>query len=568
MAGPVSPEGLRAILSAASDEWRATPFYRLMLRGHDPDRVGQWGADPRLGDSARGREILSGVWRISSERLNGSFSVPWGAAPPSPHFSARLHSFSWLGDLASLGDEAQPRIAELIQTWASGFGEWHPQAWAPELTAERLYAWLCHGRAAFEAGDAAMRPLLLRSCARQARHLQLAAGDLRDPLARVKAGVALTLAGVAGLCEGERTLDSGIEILEEAAASQFLPDGGHATRAPEALIETLSDYLTADDALARKGHETPRLVREVMPKIAGMLRYLRLGDGRLACFHGGGAGQFGAVEALLARLDVEVRPFRIAPQSGYHRLAAGEVIVIMDAGAAPAPAFGERAHAGCLGLEMSCGADRLIVNVGSTRELAPEWRAAGRATNAHSTLIVDDALSAAFEQMRLSRGGARPIGPPGVSGKRTDDEHGARIDAQHEGYRADYGLVHRRTLFLDEEGTDLRGQDVLARPLAAGKASENLRIPFAIRFHLHPSVLVERLEPKVIRLETPSGAHWRLRTDAEAVQIDESIYLSERSGPQPARQIVMLGEADANGSGEHAPNRVRWALTRIDAVHG
>jgi uncharacterized heparinase superfamily protein len=33
-------------------------------------------------------------------------------------------------------------IADLVQSWAASFGEWHPEAWAPELVAERLYAWL------------------------------------------------------------------------------------------------------------------------------------------------------------------------------------------------------------------------------------------------------------------------------------------------------------------------------------------------------------------------------------------------------------------------------------------
>lgn len=564
MPAGASPPAWRSLLSAASDEWRATPFYRVMLRGADPDRVAQWGRDPRKHDGARGREIASGVWRIGSERLSGSWPLPWAAPPPSPHFSARLHSFAWLGDLAAAGAAADTRIPDLIQSWVTGFGEWHPQAWAPELVAERLFAWLCHGRGAFEGGDVALRPALMKSFGRQARHLQLAAGDLREGLARIKAGAALTLAGCTGIPDGERLIDLGVEILEEAAASQFYADGGHLSRAPEALLEACADYVAADDALARRGLETPRLVRELAPKAAAMLRYLMLGDGALATFHGGGPGAPETLAALLAERDAEMRAFRIAPQSGFHRLAAGDTVVIMDGGASPPPAHGERAHAGCLAFEMSTGADRLIVNVGSARELLPTWRAAGRATNGHSTLIVDDALSAVFEASRLGRSAARPVGPPGVSAKRADDDDGARIEAQHEGYRADYGLVHRRTLFLDKAGTDLRGLDALARPLSAGKANDALRIPFAIRFHLHPGVSVLRVEAKVLHLETPGGAHWRLRTDASAVAIDDSIYLSQSGGPTPTRQIVLIGEADANGSGDAAPNRVRWAFTRID----
>ncbi|HVY03183.1 MAG TPA: hypothetical protein VG983_05960, partial [Caulobacterales bacterium] len=59
-----SPGALSKLLGAAGDEWRATPFYRMMLGGADPDRIAQWGKDPRVGDVARGEEILRGRWRI------------------------------------------------------------------------------------------------------------------------------------------------------------------------------------------------------------------------------------------------------------------------------------------------------------------------------------------------------------------------------------------------------------------------------------------------------------------------------------------------------------------------
>jgi uncharacterized heparinase superfamily protein len=568
MPPPVQPPAWKNLLTAATDEWRATPFYRLMLRGLDPDRIVQWGTDWRVGDAVRGREIAAGQWRIASERLAGVWPLPWGAPPPSPHFSARLHSFAWLIDLAAVGPEADRRIAELVQSWAIGFGEWHAQAWAPELVAERLFAWLCHGKPAFEGVGAENRLALMRALGRQARHLALAAQDIRRPSARFKAGAALVLAACAGAAEGDRLQELGVEMLEEAVAQQFLPDGGHASRAPEAGFEALADLAAADDALARRGHATPKLMRDLMPKLANMVRYHLLGDGALAAFHGGGSGAAATIARVLENIAGEARAFRIAPHSAYHRLEAGEVVLVLDGGASPPPALGERAHAGALAFEMSCGVDRLIVNVGSSRELSPDWRAAGRATNGHSTLIVDDALSTAFEAPRLGRAGAYPVGPPGVSAKRNDDDDGARVECQHEGYRQDYGLVHRRTIFLSASGTDLRGLDVLARPLAEGKSTDGLRIPFAVRFHLHPDVVVERLESRTLRLETKGGAHWRLRTDAEAVSIEPSVFLSAGGAPLATRQIVLVGEADPDGVGDKPPNRVRWALSRIDAFTG
>lgn len=550
----------RALLSAASEEWRATPFYRMLLGAPEPDRILHWGEDRRVGDPARGRDILAGRWRIADEKLAGEWRAPWSAPPPSPHFSARLHSFSWLRDLAAVGPAAQDAIAGLIQSWALGFGEWHPQAWAPELTAERLYAWLCWGRPAFEGGDLEVRPALLRSFGRQVRHLQLAAGDLRDT-AHVKGGVALTLAAAATPApERERLLAQGLALLERAIANDFTSDGLHLSRSPEATFEALCDLATADAALARIGETTPETLRAAILRTGDMVRYLRLGDGGLAAFNGGGAARAVSIARVLQDLEAG-RPYRIAPASGFFRLASGDAAIVMDAGEPPPAGFGQRAHAGCLSFEMSCGPDRLIVNVGSDPELSPEWRAAARATNGHSTLILNEALSAPFEATRF---GSRPVGPLGVNAKRSDDEDGARIEARHEGYRADYGLVHARTLFLDPRGERVIGLDQLFRPTTERRATEDFRPPYAIRFHLHPSVIVDPRSPREIRLETAAGAHWVLRADAPRMEVEESVYLSGDGQPQRSQQVVIVGAADLAGAGDQKPNRVIWTLTRID----
>ncbi|MES1203620.1 MAG: heparinase II/III family protein [Pseudomonadota bacterium] len=557
------PGAFSKLLSAANDEWRATPFYRLTLGGADPDRIAQWGKDPRAGDPRRGEEILRGRWRIGAERLSANYRIPWSAAPPSLHFAARLHSFCWLGDVAAVGGAAGAAIADYIATWNEGFGDWHAEAWAPELTAERLFAWLCHGREAFEGGDPTMRPALMRSFGRQARHLAVAATDLSYPPARIKAGAALTLCGCTGIPDGERLLDAGVELLEEACASQFLSDGGHLSRAPEILAEALCDLIAADNALVRHAIESPKLLRDAMPKMAAMLRFLSLGDGALACFNGGGECNAATVNRAVAEFEGEMRRFTVAPQSGYHRLAAKDLALVMDCAAAPPPLYGDRAHAGALSFELSSGLDRMIVNVGSQLELDPQWRAAGRATNGHSTLVVDDALSAEFE--RVGRGAARPRGPAQVTAKRADDDDGARIEASHDGYRADYGLIHRRTIYIDKSGADLRGVDSLSRPMAEKKSAAPHRAPFAIRFHLHPEVNARLGEAGAALIDCPgTGGSWRLKTDAARMHFEDSVYLGAPDGPQRTRQIVLSGAADPNGTGDGPPNRVRWAFTRVD----
>jgi uncharacterized heparinase superfamily protein len=559
------------LLSAAADEWRATPFYRLMLRGADPDRIAHWGEDPRRGDPALGAEIERGMWRIGAERLARAHPIPWGLAPPSAHFTARLHSFAWLVDLASVGPAGAEAASALVHSWVDGFGEWHAAAWAPELVAERLFAWLCHGRPAFEIADPAKRAALMRTLGRQTRHLFIAAQEgrragplapLRSPTSRIKAGAALCLAGFAGLPDAERLIDLGEELLLEACAAQFFADGGHKSRAPETLLDVLCDLVTVDLAYVRLGREAPATFAAQLAKMAAMLRLFRLGDGALACFHGGGEGLAGALDAALREIGPG-RDFQYATQSGYHRLSAGETALVIDVGQAPPRDYADRAHAGPLAFELSAGPERLIVNVGSGRAIDANWRAAGRATNGHTTLVVNDALACPFESPRGGRGPARPVGPPTVSGKRTEDDEGVAVEALHDGYRADYGLIHRRVLHLRKDGGKLFGLDSLARPMkdAKGEPIRQGEAAFALRFHIHPQAQLELKDARTALLNTRRGAVWRFRADRD-IAAEDSAYLGH-GAPQRTRQIVIAGAADPRGSGEEAQNRVVWALTRL-----
>lgn len=556
MNAPASPRPPRPI--AASEHWRANPFHRMRLgEVSAPDRIEHWGQDPRTGNVDRGRDILNGRWRIGAEHIRGEFASPWALAHPSHHFTARLHSFSWLIDLAALGPTADARIADLIDEWVSAFGEWDEIAWEPELTAERVYALLCWGRPAFEHGAPELRPMLLRSLARQVRLLMLAHGELSERhLGSIKAGAALILAGAAGLGDPARLAEQGEEMLIEACAKQFFPDGGHMSRSPEALAKAIFDMVTAQDAL----EEPPRILSETLPKLANMLRMLRLGDGGLACFHGGSESSAASIDAALERCGGEVRSFQFGNHTGFHRLEGGALRVLVDVGGAPPLSYAERAHASALAFEMSSERERLIVNIGAGRELAPDARQAARATNAHSTLSLGDALSATLEDRR-GKGGPRLVGPNLDDVRRSADDTGITVQGRHDGYRASFGLLHRRYLFIDHEGRNLRGIDELMRPQKHKGPTPKGEIPYMIRFHLHPSVRVQLIEHQMALLETPAGQAWRLRTDAPLISVEPSTYWGGHF-PRDTHQITLSGGADPLGHGLAPPNRIRWALAR------
>ena len=56
-------------------------------------------------------------------------------------------------------------------------------------------------------------------------------------------------------------------------------------------------------------------LRDALPKLANMLRMLRLGDGGLGCFHGGSEFSSASIDAALARVPGDIRAVQFADRS-------------------------------------------------------------------------------------------------------------------------------------------------------------------------------------------------------------------------------------------------------------
>jgi len=273
-----------------------------------------------------------------------------------------------------------------------------------------------------------------------------------------------------------------------------------------------------------------------------MLRYLRHGDGGFARFNGAGLENPALIEAVAERASPRGKPAGRAPATGFERLSAGPLTVLVDSGAPPTPPGNAGAHAGTLSIEVSAGHERLIVNCGAAAADGRRWLDAQRATAAHSTAVVGDRNSS--ELLESGRIGKRRAV---TTTERSTDDGAILLSMSHEGYMRPDGIVHRRRLFLSADGEDLRGEDILSGPVG---------VSFAVRFHLHPSVRATLLQSgQAALLKPPRGGVWRLRASAR-MELAESIYFEIAPEPKRTSQIVIVGDTGAE------PSKVKWALHR------
>ena len=169
---------------------------------------------------------------------------------------------------------------------------------------------------------------------------------------------------------------------------------------------------------------------------------------------------------LLAYDDTHGTPMASMPHTGFQRLDAGSMTVIVDTGPPPPANVSHEAHAGCLSFELSSGPSRIVINCGMPSTGRENWRAFARSTAAHSTLTYNDISSCQFVELsamkRFLHGAPIVSGPEIVENFREAVSNGVLLSTSHDGYVPRFGVIHRRVLMISPDGNKLDGEDTVS----------------------------------------------------------------------------------------------------------
>jgi uncharacterized heparinase superfamily protein len=484
-------------------------------------------------------------------------------AAPSIGWSQVLMGFGWLRHLRAADTAlARANARALVDDWMIFSRGRTGPAWEPNVVSRRLMSWLCQSPMILDDADWPFYRRFMKSIGQQAAFLESALHGAVEGEARLTAAVAIA---ATGLCaEGLIGLQKrGTRALRGELRRQILADGGHVSRNPRAVHDLLLDLLPLRQAYVARGVEAPEELVSAIDRMMSMLRLFRHADGALALFNGMGVTAPDTLATLLAYDDARGAPLLDAPQSGYQRLEANGTIVILDAGAPPPREFSAEAQAGCLSFEVSAGYQRIIVNCGApTSGARADVRAAARSTIAQSTLSIEQTSSCRFATTQRLRAWVQsPLlsGPRQVPCKRTKDDTEEALLASHDGYAEAFGLVHEREVRLTSDGMRIEGEDRL-RP--ATSASQEKPHDYAVRFHLHPSVVPQMLaEERGVELVLPNGEVWTLDATGGLTELEEGIFFAAPDRARRTHQIVIRARFPGT-------QRIAWTLSKrtIEAV--
>ncbi len=505
------------------------------------------------GNRQRGDALLAGRFTVGSDILPLA-DLDFGQVDSSTRLGEQLEGFSWLRDLAAAASrEGGARLAEaVVGRWLLAHGSKVDGAWAPHLWGERILFWAAYAPYILSSTDSGYRSALLNTMARGARHLDANADKAPPGLPRVTAWCGVIAAGLL-VQGGVGRVARGEAGLARALAGAQFDDGGLISRSPyeQTLLVDRLGLLRACYFAARQ--TIPETVEGAGAAALAALHGVMMGDGTLSSWQGCGPDETARLAGLIEGCGLRARALRNARGWGFQRLSALGSIVVLDAAPPPLRKVAARGSASTLAFELSDGAQRLVVNCGGPGPLPtklPDALVEGlRTTAAHSTLVLEDRNSTS-----ILPDGSLGKGVEDVTIDRSEDNDASRVEASHDGYVRTFGMVHKRSLMLGNDGKELRGADQL---IAKGRKKIRESAAYAVRFHLAPGIEVTTTADGMGAILRSRGAPpWNFRCRGGMLTTEESLWIDGRGQPQPTTQLAVVGEVSALGG------EVGWQFRR------
>ena len=487
------------------------------------------------GDAGRGRWVASGQLEVNGNRIELD-QKNWliGATEQNTPFFEKLHSFGFLIELKALGGEVGRKAArEITKNWLNIFQNYHHITWSPDLTAQRLINWLIVYPFAFEAASDELLYQIHYCFYRQYNHLLnvFNAQSEMNPFDRYSLLWSLII--IQCHCQDlhdEILFQSHLQLLQGIVDDISLKDGGLIARNPQNILDLTKSLIQLRHSLVQYSATPPLWLIKKIETSARMMMVLTHGDKDFPQFQGCVLPNKQDIDQAIKQSGLRLRRSNISySEFGYTSLRNGRSSVLIDHATSGN-------HNAPLAFEMSYGQNRVIVSCG-THLIDSKWMEGLSLMAAHSLLAIQDIEA----KQNLSN----------IKTSLENLNGAALFCGSHEGYNASHGLNHTRRLYLDDDGEDFRGEELLTRNIAIKPIS------IIIRFHLHPSVKASLVENKTtVLLRLPAGSGWVFKTQTNNITLEDSVYCSDGFNVRKSQQIVM------RFSMEDLSMQIKWALKK------
>ena len=457
-----------------------------------------------------------------------------------------LNSFFWLFSLDLRSSKKNTQ--RVILQWIDKNYRYNPKSWEIDIVAKRIIAWTSNSRLTYEDASTDYKNKFNSVIKKQINHLinEIERTEWVDDKMIACAAIILT-----GLSYQDKNgyLETGLNLLKKLIRFSFDNDGFPKSRNIRQLNFYLKYFILIREWLKESQSDIPDFINENIYYLGQAYAFTWQNNKVNLLFNGNHEANNFDFDHYLKKLGYNFKN-QSNELGGYAALSNKKNSLIMDIGSSPEKKFSSNYQAGALSFEIVTNGKKLICNSGYFQNHNYQLNELSKSSAIHSTLTLDDRSSCKFNKTKNEN--SRILQGLKVLKKNIVFEKNYwKINAAHDGYLKQYGVIHERAIEFYPEQVKFIGHDKMV-------SKNNIRnLKFEIRFHLEPNIKIMKTQDNKSILIDLDGEGWKFNSDGNNMNIDNGLYFGRKDSFVDNQNIVISGMTNDENQ------TIKWEITKL-----
>ena len=454
-----------------------------------------------------------------------------------------LNSFFWLFslDLKSSKKDTQ----NVILQWIDKNHRYDSKSWEVDIVAKRIIAWTSNSRLTYEDSSTDYKVKFNSVIKKQINYLinEIEISELADD--KIIGCAAIILTGLS-YQDKNNYLDIGLNLLRKLVKFSFDNDGFPKSRNIRQLYFYLKYFILIREWFKESQSEIPDFINENIYYLGQAYAFSWQNNKVDILFNGNHETNNIDFDHYLKKLGYSFKN-QSNELGGYVALNSKKISLLMDVGSSPDKKFSSNYQAGALSFEIISNGKKLICNSGYFQKHGHQLNKLSKSSAIHSTLILDDRSSCKFNKTENKISHGLKILKKNI----VFEKNYWKINAAHDGYIRQYGIIHEREIEFYPEQKKFVGHD----KIISKNSIKNLK--FEIRFHLEPNVKVMKTQDNKSILIDLDGEGWKFNSNNSDMNIDNGLYFGKKDSFIDNQNIVISGMTNDENQ------TIKWEITKL-----
>jgi len=491
--------------------------------------------------------LLDSLIKYNKKKINienYSLNKVWDNKELKEKDYKNLNSFFWLFslDLRSSKKDTQ----NVILQWIDKNHRYSSKSWEIDIVAKRIIAWTSNSRLTYEDGNTEYKNKFNAIIKKQINHLinEIEGSEWVDDKIIGCAAIILT-----GLSYKDHYLKTGLNLLRKLAKFSFDNDGFPKSRNIRQLCFYLKYFILIREWFRESQSEIPDFINENIYYLGQAYAFCWQNNKVDLLFNGSYETNNLDFDHYLKKLGYSFKN-QNNELGGYTVLNDKKTSLIMDVGSSPDKKFSSNYQAGALSFEIITNGKKLICNSGYFQNYNHELNELSKSSAIHSTLILDDRSSCKFNKTK-NESSKISHGLKILKKNIVFEKNYWKINAAHDGYLKQYGIVHEREIEFYPEHKKFVGHDKIISKIGI----KNFK--FEIRFHLEPNIKIMKTQDNKSILIDLNGEGWKFSSTNNNMNINNGLYFGRKNSFVDNLNIVISGMTNDENK------TIKWEIRKI-----